>query len=201
MKNDVKGFGSKKEKRCAIYLRSARGGVESSSSFEEQERSCRAAARRLNWIVLDDYVRKEVGKFGNSSRELGIDTLITEAKKSPPPFDYVLTNDVSRLSRNIGEALGLIKELECHGVSFYFAREKLSSNDAQFRRLYSLVAKVDESDVDRLRKSNHLAVKLLQFKISNQTRGAQKVRWFAESTNCSAQGKKHGRVLKILDTE
>jgi hypothetical protein len=169
MAHEVKDFGMEKGRRCAIYLRSASGDLE---SFEEQERSCRAAARQLNWIVLDDYVRKERGKFGTSSRELGVKTLIAEAEKSPQPFDCVLVDDMSRLSRNVGEALELIKDLECHGVGFYFAKEKLSSNDPQFRNQYSMVAKVDESDVDRLRKSNLVAVKVLQFKVSNPTRRA-----------------------------
>jgi len=190
-----------KETRCAIYLRSACGGRGSSSWLNEQERICRAAARQFNWMVLEDYVWKEKGKSGTSCRRFGLESLIAEAKKSPKPFDHVLMNDTSRLSRNFGEALKIINDLACHGVDFYFADQKLNSKDPIFRPLSAASAVMEETYVERLQKGNRRHRKGLAIQgIQSDTRCSE-ASTVRHIYGLFSAGKSVEEVVKILDAE
>jgi site-specific DNA recombinase len=109
---------------------------------------------QLGWTVLNDFIRHDQGKAGMTVLGLnGLKSLLEEAQKSPPQFDYVVIEDTSRLSRNFGDLLKLTDVFARCGVHLYFVNEKLNSIDPQFRSMLAVYDMVDEQYVNRLRKN------------------------------------------------
>jgi DNA invertase Pin-like site-specific DNA recombinase len=116
--------------RCAIYTRSA--SVEhGQESLDGQEAICRAAAaEQPGLVVLDDHVYRDLGVSASTSRgRTGLDSLLTDAAKSPLPFAHLVVVDSSRLARNSSVVFDILDQLDRLGVYVHFARRQLNSAD------------------------------------------------------------------------
>ncbi|MBK7141469.1 MAG: recombinase family protein [bacterium] len=57
--------------------------------------------------------------------------LLLAVTQNPRPFEYVLIDDTSRLSRRMGEVESIIGKLRFYGVSVFFVSQGIDSRDNQ----------------------------------------------------------------------
>ncbi len=136
--------------RCASYLRYA-SGLARLSSLEDQKQHCRRFAEEHGWIVPDEYVYTDAGKSGASlTGRGGLNSLIIAAKKQPSPFQMVLVEETSRLSRNPRDVLEIVDALALLGVDVHFIDQNLDSRNDHFRMMLTITAMVNEQYVAAL---------------------------------------------------
>jgi site-specific DNA recombinase len=134
---------------CASYLRSA-SDMAGQASLVDQELQCRKFAEAHGWIIPDDYVYHDANTSGTSlAGRYGLNSLISDAEKRPGPFQMVLTEDTSRLGRNLKDVLDIVNALAHHNVHFYFINQKLDSRDEHFRMMLNLSGTLDEQYIAR----------------------------------------------------
>ena len=130
--------------RAAIYARYS-SDLQRPTSIEDQVRQCQRTADQKGWAVLNDYIRSDSEASGASiiQRE-ALNSLITDAKRLPRPFDCLLIDDTSRLGRNLTDVLKVSDSLNHHGVFLYFVSQQLDSRDRSFRQLQVMNGLMDE---------------------------------------------------------
>jgi DNA invertase Pin-like site-specific DNA recombinase len=92
-------------KRCAIYARYS-SDLQSPTSIADQVRGDEVFAERQGWSVVARFEDAALSGFGVEHRP-GHRTLVAAAVQTPPPFDLILVEDVSRLTRDLSEVLRL----------------------------------------------------------------------------------------------
>lgn len=89
--------------RCVIYARYS-SDLQKDTSIDDQVRNCRESVKDRGWRAVGQQVYADRAVSGASiagRRELS--RLMDHAAQSPRPFDYVVVDDTSRLSRSMGE--------------------------------------------------------------------------------------------------
>jgi site-specific DNA recombinase len=102
--------------RAAIALRYS-SDRQHERSLEDQERNCRREIESRGWSVAEDWVCRDAAKSGASvaGRE-GFHRLLQGARSPAHPFDAVVVDDLSRLTREADVTLTVFKELQHHGI-------------------------------------------------------------------------------------
>jgi site-specific DNA recombinase len=85
--------------RVAIYAQYS-SDLQSPTSIDDQLRLCRADAERQGWTVVTTFEDRAVSG-GGVHRRPGYE-LLTAALSPARPFDLILVEDLSRLTREIG---------------------------------------------------------------------------------------------------
>lgn len=130
---------------CAIYARSASSGPDSRYSIEKQVRECKQHARKSGWVVVDEFIRADIGLSGASiSGREGLQSLLSAAIRNRRRFDCVLVADVQHLGRNLADVLNVCDLFESVGCSMRFAAQNLHSRDPHYRLLVGMQALTDE---------------------------------------------------------
>jgi site-specific DNA recombinase len=76
--------------------------------------------------------------------------LLAAAKRKPCPFDAILVDDSSRLSRDTADALGILKQLEFAGIRLISVSQGIDSNSEQAHVLMTVHGMVDTLYVKEL---------------------------------------------------
>ena len=102
--------------RAAIAVRYS-SDKPSETSLIDQERNCRRYIEAQGWVVAEHWVCKDAAKSGASvaGRE-GFLRLMEGARRSPRPFDVVVVDDLSRLTREADRTIAVFKELGSRGI-------------------------------------------------------------------------------------
>ncbi len=117
--------------RCAIYARYS-SDLQRDRSIDDQVRNCRRFAEKKGWVVLDGHIYTDRAISGASViGRTGLLDLLRTAQESPKPFDYLLVDDTSRLSREMGEVESIIGQLHFVGIGVYFVAQGIDSKDDQ----------------------------------------------------------------------
>lgn len=85
----------------------------------------------------------------------GLKHLIAAAKSLPRPFDVILVDDTSRLSRNVGDASRIREQLGFVGVRIIAVSQGIDSQDEQSEVLFDVHALVDTLYIKELGKKTH----------------------------------------------
>ena len=101
-------------KRCAIYARYS-SDLQSPLSIEDQLRLCERYAERDGLTVVARYTDAAISGASIVGRT-GYQHLVAEALSPARPFDVVVVEDLSRLTREIGETDTLYRRLRFRGV-------------------------------------------------------------------------------------
>jgi site-specific DNA recombinase len=101
--------------RCAIYARYS-SSKQNCLSIEQQIRKCRELAARQGLMVLDGYIYADEAVSGATDDRKGLRRLLAAVKETPRPFDVVLVDDTSRLSRRLADSLRIHEQLQFAGV-------------------------------------------------------------------------------------
>jgi DNA invertase Pin-like site-specific DNA recombinase len=115
------------------------------TSTEDQIRECREGAQKQGWIVMDEFIRSDEAKSGQSllGRD-GLEELVNLAQQKDCPFDGIVVYDTSRLGRNLTDGLKLIDILKYAEVFLYFTTRDLDSRDSSFRTIFIQYGHKDE---------------------------------------------------------
>ena len=124
-------------KRVAIYARYSTE-LQSPTSIAEQVALCRAHAERHGWTVAEVFEDRALSG-GDVYHRPGYQQLMAAALSPAHPFDVVLVEDLSRLTREIGESDTLYRRLRLRSVD--------------------LVGVTDGVDTSRRGASTHIALK------------------------------------------
>jgi len=117
--------------RCAIYARYS-SDLQKESSPEDQTRNCKQFAKSKGWSVLENHIYADRAVSGSSLHgRLQLTRLLDVATTSPAPFDYVLVDDTSRLSRDKVDQMNIIADFHDAGVYLYFVSQNIDTADEQ----------------------------------------------------------------------
>lgn len=115
--------------RCAIYARYS-SDLQNARSIEDQIRNCRQFAERSGWTVLDGHIYSDRAVSGMTMvGRSGLSELMRIASAKPKPFDYVLIDDTSRLSREKIEQAEMVRDLRDSGIFIYFVSDNMDTRD------------------------------------------------------------------------
>ncbi len=141
--------------RCAIYARYS-SDLQRPSSIEDQVRRCRAHADASGWTVVDKYVVSDEAVSGASTHQrLGLNSIVAAAKAKPRPFDCLLIEDTSRLSRDTSDSLHLTRLLDFYGVKVYSVSQGIDSQQKAARQILALQGIIDEQYLVGLAEKVH----------------------------------------------
>lgn len=140
-------------KRCAIYARYS-SDLQSPSSIPDQIRLCEAFAERQGWTIVARFEDAALSGFGVEHRP-GYRALVAAAVQVPPPFDLILVEDVSRLTRDLAEVLRLYHRLRLRGVDLVGVSDGISTVNQSGKVTLTVKGLVNELYLDDLRAKTH----------------------------------------------
>lgn len=140
--------------RCAAYARYS-SDLQSPTSIEDQIRKCREYAVAHGFQFLDDHIYVDQALSGVGADRPGLGNLMSAAESQPRPFDVILVDDSSRLSRNTKDALAIFERLNFCGVRLIAVSQGIDSEDEQAHVLVTVHGMVDSLYVRELAKKTH----------------------------------------------
>lgn len=139
-------------KRVAIYTRYS-SDMQRPASLDDQERNCREVAEKKGWLVVDEFVRGDAAKTGKVLKHRkGLEFLMAQAELNPPPFDVLITDEMSRLSRKLKDILGIAEMLRFCGVKLYIVSHELDSDQESFSMMVNLLGAIAEEQSKDMRR-------------------------------------------------
>ena len=128
--------------RCAIYSRFS-SDRQRPTSIADQVRKCRTYAERQGWSVLDDHLYSDEAVCGASTDRAGLQELLAAATGSARPFDCILIDDTSRLTRKLADALNLYERLSFAGIRVVAISQGVDSDSSQAELLIGVHGLID----------------------------------------------------------
>src|SRR5579872_521229 len=139
-------------KRVAIYTRYS-CDMQRPATLEDQERNCREIAEQKGWVVLDEFVRGDAAKTGRVlNHRKGLEFLLAQAELNPRPFDVLIVDEMSRLSRKLRDILGIADTLRFYEVKLYIVSHKLDSDQEGFSMMVNLLGSIAEEHSKDMRR-------------------------------------------------
>src|SRR6266404_7744390 len=140
--------------RCAIYSRFS-SDRQSPTSIDDQVRKCRTYAERQDWSVLDDHLYFDEATCGDSTDRAGLHKLLAAATGPARPFDCILIDDTSRLTRKLADALNLYERLSFAGIRVVAVSQGVDSADPQAELLIGVHGLIDSVYWRELAQKTH----------------------------------------------
>ena len=137
--------------RCAVYARYS-SDRQSPCSITDQNRKCVQFAAAREWSVLEDYIFADAATTGTISDRAGLQKLLAAAESKPRPFDVILVDDSSRLSRKLSDALHFSDRLKFAGVRLVFVSQGFDSDSEQSDILMAVHGITDSQYIKELSK-------------------------------------------------
>jgi DNA invertase Pin-like site-specific DNA recombinase len=128
--------------RVAIYARFS-SDLQRSTSIDDQITVARAYAERHSWHVLERHIYTDAAISGASLERPGIQALRAVVARRPLPFDVLLVDDSSRVSRDLADAVRLLQELRFAGVRVIYISQNIDSANEQAETLVAVHGVVD----------------------------------------------------------
>jgi site-specific DNA recombinase len=146
--------------RCAIYARFS-SERQNSLSIDQQIRKCREYAERASLRVLDQFIFADRAVSGATDERAGLQNLLAHARTKPAPFDVILVDDTSRLSRKLSDALRIKEQLDFAGLRVIFVSQGFDSSAPQSQTLLTVHGLVDGLYLEGLREKTFRGVEQL----------------------------------------
>lgn len=141
--------------QCAIYARYS-SDLQRPSSIEDQIRRCRAYAESQGWAIVDQFIISDAAVSGASMHNRpGLEALVQHAKRRPKPFDCLLIEDTSRLSRDLSDSLKLTARLDFYGVRVFSVSQGIDTGQKSSRQVLALQGIIDEQYLTGLAEKVH----------------------------------------------
>jgi DNA invertase Pin-like site-specific DNA recombinase len=140
--------------RCAAYARYSTDR-QSPLSIEDQLRKCREFAERQGWGFLEGYIFTDEAISGATDVRSGLREMLDAACSPERPFDVVLVDDTSRLSRRIADSLRIFEQLSFVGVRLVFISQGIDTGTEQAEILMATHGIVDSLYIKELAKKTH----------------------------------------------
>ncbi|MGO9256330.1 MAG: recombinase family protein [Bryobacteraceae bacterium] len=140
--------------RCAAYARYS-SDRQSPASIQDQLRKCREKAEEEGWQFLDQHVYADEALSGAGADRPAFVRLLEAAARKPRPFDALLLDDTSRISRNQGEQARTFEILSFLGVRYVAVSQGIDSENQQADVLMTVHGLVDSLYIKELAKKTH----------------------------------------------
>ena len=140
--------------RCAAYLRVSTS-MQNPRSPDDQLRMCCEFAAKEGWEVLDSQVYVDQALSGVGADRPQLTRMMEAAGSMPRPFDVVLVDDSSRLSRNLSDAMRIFERLNFAGVRVVAVSQGIDSKNEQADVLVTVHGLIDSLYVKELAKKTH----------------------------------------------
>lgn len=128
--------------RAAIYARFS-SDLQRETSLEDQIATARRYAEAQGWSTLDQHVYTDAALSGSSLERPGIQAVLAAAARRPLPFDVLLVDDSSRVSRDIADAVRILQQLKFFGVRVVYISQGIDSASEQAETLVAVHGMVD----------------------------------------------------------
>ena len=140
--------------RCAIYARIS-SDRQSPTSIVDQLRKCREYASRQGWVILEERIYTDEAICGASIEREGLQRILAAANSAARPFDCILIDDTSRLTRKLADALNLYERLTFAGVRLVAVSQGVDSESAQAELLIGVHGLIDAVYCRELAQKTH----------------------------------------------
>ena len=140
--------------RCAVYARISTE-KQSALSPADQIRKCREFAANHGLVVMPEHVYTDQGISGVGSDRPAFQNLLNAAFSPARPFDIILVDDTSRLSRSLTEAVSVVQRLQFAGLRVIFVSQGIDSDSEQSDVQLTVHGLVDSLYVKELAKKTH----------------------------------------------
>lgn len=140
--------------RCACYARFS-SDRQSPTSIADQIRKCREFATRQGWALLDEHTYTDEAVSATSAERAGLQRLLAAATSTPRPFDCILIDDTSRLSRKLSDALRIFEQLSFANIRLVFVSQGIDTGSEQAEVLLATHGIVDSLYIRELAKKVH----------------------------------------------
>jgi len=140
--------------RCAAYARYS-SDRQSPASIQDQLRKCREHAETNGWQFLDLHVYIDEAMSGGGADRPGYVAMLQAAGRTPRPFDVLLVDDTSRLSRNQGDNAHLFERFNFIGIRIVAVSQGIDSNNEQADVLMAVHGLVDSLYIKELGKKTY----------------------------------------------
>jgi site-specific DNA recombinase len=129
--------------RAAAYARYSTDRQNPLSTQDQLEKS-REYARERGLHFLEDFVFTDEEISGATLERPGLRLLLSASEAKPRPFDVLLIEDASRLSRKQADVLNLCERLAFAGVKIHFISQGIDSGDEKFQLLLLARGMIDQ---------------------------------------------------------
>ena len=140
--------------RCAAYARYS-SDRQSPASIDDQLRKCREYAERQGWDLLEPHVYRDEALSGAGADRPGLTRMLEAASRSERPFDILLIDDTSRLSRTLSDAVRIVETLTFRGFRVVSVSQGIDSQNDQADVLMTVHGLVDSLYIKELGKKTH----------------------------------------------
>ena len=140
--------------RCGAYARYS-SDRQSPASIQDQLRKCREFAERQGWEFLETNVYVDEELSGAGADRPGYNRLLEATSRQPLPFEVLLLDDTSRLSRNLGNTMNLVDRLKFIGIRVVAVSQGIDSEDEQADVILTVHSLVDSLYIKELAKKTH----------------------------------------------
>jgi DNA invertase Pin-like site-specific DNA recombinase len=138
--------------RCSVYARFS-SDLQRETSIDDQVMVARRFAEGQGWTILDEHVYSDAAISGASvERRAGLRALLAAAERQPRPFDVVLVDDSSRVSRDIADAIRIMQRLKFWGTRVIYLSQGIDSDSEQAESLVTVHGLVDSLYLKELAK-------------------------------------------------
>ena len=141
-------------RRAAIYARVSTD-KQSQLSTADQIRKCREYASTNGFVVCDDHIYVDEAVSGVGIDRGALCRMMDAAVSTTRPFDAVLFDDTSRLTRSTKDALGIFERMNFASVQLVAVSQGIDSEDDQADVLVTVHGLVDSLYVKELAKKTH----------------------------------------------
>jgi site-specific DNA recombinase len=142
-----------KSNRCAAYARVS-SDRQNPLSPTDQVRKCREFAESFALVVLEGHIYIDEDSGVGSDRP-AFQRLLNAALSPERPFDTILADDTSRLSRSQSESLTVIEKLKFAGLRVIFESQGIDTDSEQSDVQMTVHGLVDSLYVKELAKKTH----------------------------------------------
>jgi site-specific DNA recombinase len=139
--------------KAVIYARYSTK-MQNESSVEDQTRRCRSYAERQGWSVVEVYDDKALS--GTNTHRPGLIRLLGDATNPPFPFKFILVDDLSRLSRDLGDTWDIVfRRLAKARVVVVDIKSGQRSDDPNARFIFGATALFADNMIQVVRAQTH----------------------------------------------
>jgi site-specific DNA recombinase len=146
-----------RELRCAAYARYSTDR-QNPVSIDDQVRKCREFADSNSWQFLDRHTYSDEAISGATDDRPGLKRLLEAAISPGHPFDVVLIDDTSRLSRKLADSIRISDRLRFANVRLVFVSQGIDTDSEQADVLLATHGIVDSLYIRELAKKVYRGV-------------------------------------------
>jgi len=143
--------------RCALYARYS-DERQNPLSIDQQIGKCREYAERHCLLILNDHIYADEAISGATDDRAGLRRLLHAALQKPRPFDVILVDDTSRMSRDLADSLEIVKKMKFAGVRMVFVSQGFDTSAPQMQTLVTVHGLVDSLYLEELAKKTYRGV-------------------------------------------